>query len=113
MYPIASDDGVNFILDDCKCSLWTMASVFDFLKAAQARRKIIVIGTLSDYGGYTATVYARVARTALEVADTFLFVGLMAPHVLRATSPEHADRLHAFAAQSGSASCRAHVGHTV
>jgi UDP-N-acetylmuramoyl-tripeptide--D-alanyl-D-alanine ligase len=74
-----------------------MPSVFEFLKAAQAKRKVIIIGTLSDYGGTAATVYRRTAVSALDVADQVIFVGPMASHALRAKGPENADRIHAFA----------------
>src|SRR3546814_8357840 len=94
MWPVTSNDGVTFILDDWKSSLWTMQSAFDFLESAQARRKILVIGTLSDYGGSTATAYSRVARAALDVADHVLFIGPMATHALRAKTPETTERLH-------------------
>src|SRR3546814_12883380 len=57
----------------------------------------MAIGTISDYGGTTASVYSRVARAALDVADHVLFVGPMATHALRAKTPETAERLHAFA----------------
>src|SRR3546814_15573367 len=69
MYPMTSDDGVTFIVDDWKAPLWIMQSAFDFLQAAEAGRKFIAIGTISDYGGTTASVYSRVARAALDVAD--------------------------------------------
>src|SRR3546814_16905830 len=98
MYPMTSDDGVTFIVDDWKSSLWTVASVFDFLKAAQARRKILVIGTLSDYSGNAPRTYSRVTRAALGLADHVLFVGPMATHALRATPPETAPRPPAFSA---------------
>src|SRR3546814_2536120 len=97
MWPVSSNDGVTCILDDWKSSLWTMQSAFDSLESAQARRKILVIGTLSDYGGSTATAYSRVARAALDVADHVLFLGPMATHALRAKPPETTERLHAFA----------------
>src|SRR3546814_10704727 len=74
MYPMTSDDGVTFIVDDWKAPLWIMQSAFDFLQAAEAGRKFIAIGTISDYGGTTASVYSRVARAALDVADHVLFV---------------------------------------
>jgi UDP-N-acetylmuramoyl-tripeptide--D-alanyl-D-alanine ligase len=97
MYPLAGKDGTTFIVDDWRSAVWTMPSVFEFLKAAQARRKVIIIGTLSDYGGTAATVYRRTAVSALEVADQVIFVGPMASHALRAKGPENADRIHAFA----------------
>src|SRR3546814_17696817 len=80
-----------------------MQSAFDFLQAAEAGRKFIAIGTISDYGGTTASVYSRVARAALDVADHVLFAGPMATHALRAKTPETAERLHAFATDQGAA----------
>src|SRR3546814_10025537 len=67
MYPMTSDDGVTFIVDDWKAPLWIMQSAFDFLQAAEAGRKFIAIGTISDYGGTTASVYYRVARDRQSV----------------------------------------------
>ena len=96
MQPVIGEDGVTFIMDDWKSPLWTIASVFDFLEAARAERKIIVVGTISDYGGTTGTVYSRIATAALEVADHVIFVGSMATHALRAKRPENAQRLHVF-----------------
>jgi len=103
MYPVTSKDGVTFIIDDWKSSLWTMDSVFDFLRAAQVTRKIVVIGTLSDYGGSAGAIYSRVAKTALDVADHVVFVGPMATHALRAKSVENAERLHVFSTVKGAA----------
>ena len=44
MQPVTTPDGVTFIRDDYKAPLWTVDACFDFMKAARARRKIIVIG---------------------------------------------------------------------
>lgn len=103
MYPVFSDDGVTFVMDDWKSSLWTFPAVFDFLRVAQARRKIMIIGTLSDYGGAASRAYLRTARTALEVADHVIFVGPMASHVLRIKRQGDTERLHAFAAVKSAA----------
>jgi UDP-N-acetylmuramoyl-tripeptide--D-alanyl-D-alanine ligase len=96
MYPLAGKDGTTFIVDDWKSGLWTMPSVFEFLKAAHGERKVLIVGTLSDYGGSAARTYTRTAVSALEVADQVIFVGPMASHALRAKGPENADRIHAF-----------------
>lgn len=50
MQPVTTPDGVTFIRDDFKAPLWTLDACLEFMKTAQAKRKIIVIGTLSDYG---------------------------------------------------------------
>ncbi len=97
MFPVVGRDNVSFVVDDWKSSVWTMASVFDFLKVARAKRRIAIVGTLSDYGGNAGTTYTRVAASALEAADHVMFVGPMATHALRAKTPENAGRLHVFA----------------
>lgn len=101
MYPVTSPDGVTFIVDDWKSSLWTMNSVFDFLKVAQATKKVLVVGTLSDYGGTAGPTYARTTMAALDVADHVIFVGPMATHALRVKNQENADRLHVFSSVKG------------
>jgi UDP-N-acetylmuramoyl-tripeptide--D-alanyl-D-alanine ligase len=96
MYPITCPDGVSFVVDDWKSSVWTLDSVFDFVKHANATRKFIVLGTLSDYAGNAGYRYEKTARTALVLADHVIFVGPMATHALRAKNPNVADRLHVF-----------------
>lgn len=88
MQPVTTADGVSFIRDDFKAPLWTVDACFEFMKTAQAQRKIIVIGTLSDYGAGTGASkkYADVARRALDIADLVIFVGTWAPSVLK-TAP--------------------------
>jgi UDP-N-acetylmuramoyl-tripeptide--D-alanyl-D-alanine ligase len=67
--------GVTFVRDEFKASLWSIAPALEFLRDARAPRKIVVFGTISDYGGRASQVYADVARQALAVADEVLFVG--------------------------------------
>jgi UDP-N-acetylmuramoyl-tripeptide--D-alanyl-D-alanine ligase len=96
MYPITCPDGVSFVVDDWKSSVWTLDSVFDFVKHANARRKFIVLGTLSDYAGNAGLRYEKTARTALDFADHVIFVGPMATLALQAKKPNNADKLHVF-----------------
>lgn len=96
MEPVETPDGVTFIRDDWKAPLWSMSTVFDFLETATAQRKILVIGTVSDYSGTTEASYMRVVQRALEVADFVLFVGPLAPLVLNAKQSENGDRLSVF-----------------
>lgn len=72
--------GVTFIRDEFKASLWSIAPVLEFLRDARVPRKVLVLGTISDYSGRASQVYADVARQALEVADEVIFVG---PQALR------------------------------
>ncbi|MDO9195023.1 aminoacyl-tRNA hydrolase [Rhodoferax sp.] len=92
MQPVTTPEGVTFIRDDYKAPLWTVDTCLAFMSAAQARRKIIVIGSLSDCGAGAPEKYAKVAKRAQEIADLTIFVGPWASQVLKARKPdaEHA-----------------------
>jgi UDP-N-acetylmuramoyl-tripeptide--D-alanyl-D-alanine ligase len=96
MEPFATPEGVVFIRDDWKAPLWTAEAGFAFMQEARAPRKVVVIGTLSDYGGDASAQYARVARRAREVADHVVFVGAWASRALRAARGDGGATLHAF-----------------
>lgn len=96
MQPVRSTDGVDFIRDDWKAPVWTLDACFDFMRSAKARRKITVIGTLSDYNGDASAQYVRAAKKALEVCDNVVFVGPWASRVLRARPAGREDALRAF-----------------
>ena len=96
MQPVTTPEGVTFIRDDFKAPLWTLDACFEFMKAARAKRKIIVIGTLSAYGTSIEKKYARIARRAQESADVTIFVGAWASHVLKTRSPGGQGVLRAF-----------------
>jgi UDP-N-acetylmuramoyl-tripeptide--D-alanyl-D-alanine ligase len=87
---------VTFIRDECKASLWSVSPALRFLRQARAPRKIAVIGTLSDYAGRASSVYAGVAREALESADEVLFVGPQARRSAGARTHPRGAALHAF-----------------
>lgn len=96
MQPITTPDGVTFIRDDFKAPLWTVDACLEFLKTARARRKIIVIGTLSDCGPNTGQKYTNVARRAQDIADVTIFVGSWASHVLKTRKLGREDALCVF-----------------
>jgi UDP-N-acetylmuramoyl-tripeptide--D-alanyl-D-alanine ligase len=96
MQPVESTHGVTFMRDDFKAPLWTVDACFDFMRTAQARRKIIVIGMLSDCGTSLEKKYIDVAKRAQEIADITVFVGPFASHVLKARRPDRKSALHAF-----------------
>ena len=89
-------DGVSFIRDDWKAPLWTVDASFDFMEKARAKRKVVVIGTLSDYGGDASAQYRRVARRAQEFADLTIFIGPWASRALRARESRRPSALRAF-----------------
>ena len=84
MQPVDTPEGVTFIRDDYKAPLWTAETCFEFIATARARRKIIVIGSLSDCGAGAPEKYIKVAKRAQEIADLTIFVGPWASQVLKA-----------------------------
>jgi UDP-N-acetylmuramyl pentapeptide synthase len=94
-------EGVTFIgvtRSGGKTSIKVLATaLFEFMKAADAKRKPIVIGTQSDYANNTTAIYRRTAEATSEVADFVVFVGPMSTHALSAKRQENSDRLHALA----------------
>lgn len=102
--------GVSVMLDDVKAPLWGMPAVFEFLHEACARRKIAVIGTISDYPGDAAKTYRRVAERALATADEVLFVGPNAGRARRAKQGPDGGSLHLYEALPEAAE---HLARTV
>ena len=96
MSPEELTDGVTFIRDDWKAPLWSVATVMDFMRTAEAARKIMVFGTFSDFPGDRARKYQRVARDALGFADRVLFVGPQAHMVDKVIKQAGPDHLFAF-----------------
>ena len=96
MQPVSTPDGVTFIRDDYKAPLWTVDACFEFMRAARAKRKIIVIGMLSDVGPDKGAKYAKVADLAQEIAEIAIFVGPWASSVLKARKGNADDALRAF-----------------
>lgn len=97
MSPVELDDGVTFIRDDWKAPFWGIAPSFEFMQQARASRKIIVMGTISDYSGPYTPRYVQVARQALDIADCVVFVGPRASACMRARHDE-SEPLYAFPA---------------
>ncbi len=96
MQPVTTTDNVTFIRDDWKAPVWTLNACFEFMQAARAKRKILVIGTLADYPGSATKEYARVARQVVDLADHVIFVGQWAAAALRVQAPGQRATLRAF-----------------
>jgi UDP-N-acetylmuramoyl-tripeptide--D-alanyl-D-alanine ligase len=100
MEPVQHPDGVTVIRDDYKAPLWSIPAALQFMREARARRKVVVIGSISDLPGPSETlkvrIYSDVARQALEVADHVIFVGPWARKVLRARRHPGDAALQAF-----------------
>lgn len=85
--------GVTFLEDDWKAPTWSLDTAFDVLAAARARRRILVLGQLSDDPKNPRQLYRQVARRALEAADVVVAVGRWSHHL----DGEGDGRLHGFA----------------
>ena len=89
-------DGPDYILDTHKAPLWTVAHGLTLISRAEAPRKTIVVGTLSDYVGGGSDAYRKVARQALEVADRVIFVGQHSGYVSKLRKDGIEKKLFAF-----------------
>ncbi|RST84434.1 hypothetical protein EJC49_21110 [Aquibium carbonis] len=87
--------GVTFIVDSCKAPDWTIPSSIEILAAADAPRKIMLIGTISDYRGNARAKYVNAAKSALAAAQIVIFYGPQAERIRRLTS-DHQSRLFIF-----------------
>jgi aminoacyl-tRNA hydrolase len=84
LYPVAHPDGFTILRDDYKAPLWSIPAALELVQEATAARKVIVLGTISDFRGKSDTTYVAVARQALAVADHVVFVGNNSAKALRA-----------------------------
>jgi len=96
MSPMRTTDGVTFILDQFKAPLWTMDAILEFMACAEAKRKWLVIGTLSDYGGNAQRKYEKLARAALERVEHVVFCSRYAGSHMRRIKRQFPERLHVF-----------------
>ncbi len=96
MQAVDGGDDVWFIRDDWKAPEWSFPIALEFLKAADARRKIAIIGTISDITGNSTREYRKFCRKAREVADLVVFVGSHAHRGLRARSEEDDETIQGF-----------------
>ncbi|MDA4848000.1 Mur ligase family protein [Hoeflea poritis] len=88
-------NGMTFIADTFKAPLWTMQSSVDIVKTASAARKVMIIGTISDYRGSARAKYARTAKAALDAAQLVIFFGHHSQRVRRLKA-DYPDRLFMF-----------------
>ncbi|MGH9805737.1 MAG: aminoacyl-tRNA hydrolase [Terriglobia bacterium] len=96
MSPETRSDGVTFVSDDAKAPVWSIPPALEFMKQARAARKIVVIGTISDYTGNSDRAHVSVAKQALAAADKVVFVGSRASKSLKARRHPKDGALQAF-----------------
>jgi PTH1 family peptidyl-tRNA hydrolase len=97
MKPVALPSGATLIDDSWKAPLWSFPALFHFLQEAKAQRKILVIGTISDYRGDSTKKYLDIAKSALAVTDFVFFVGKQSARCLRTKQGPDDRRVMAFA----------------
>lgn len=96
MCPHPLPGGITFISDNWKASLWLVPASLDFMKKANAARKIAVIGSISDTPKSFYGRYRTIVTQALEAVDTLLVVGEHA-HTAKRVSGIDPNRVMAFA----------------
>jgi UDP-N-acetylmuramoyl-tripeptide--D-alanyl-D-alanine ligase len=82
--PVELERGATILRDDVKASGWTIGPALDVLAAASAKRKIAVIGRISDDSRRGRVLYRDVAREARRHADLVVVVGEWAHYALKA-----------------------------
>jgi UDP-N-acetylmuramoyl-tripeptide--D-alanyl-D-alanine ligase len=75
MSPVLLDSGVTFIRDDFKATNDSMPEVTGFIRRAQARRKIVVLGRISDHPGRSRKAYTAAVDELAEHVDILILVG--------------------------------------
>lgn len=94
---VSTDSGITFLRDDWKAPHWSFSAPLEFMAEAEASRKILIIGTLSDYSQSSSKLYPKVARQALEVGDIVIFVGPQAKSAEKAKRDSSVQNLYTFA----------------
>ncbi|MFM7108308.1 MAG: Mur ligase family protein [Planctomycetaceae bacterium] len=80
--PLAVPGGPTFICDTIKAPAWSCEQSLAVLDAcADAPRRTLVFGTLSDYAGDSRRNYRRVLRNALRRVDRVIFLRHSPRHV--------------------------------
>ncbi len=96
MMPYETSSGITFIRDDWKAPYWSIFESIKFIKNSRAKRKVIVIGTISDYSGTSSSKYRKVCNAALEAADHVYFVGMHASSAIQVKKIPDDKTLRAF-----------------
>lgn len=93
---LVREAGVMFMRDDFKAPYWTLAPLIEQVAGARVKRKIFVLGTITDANLRKEVAYVRAAEKLLEAADITIVVGRFASAVLKLRNPGNRDTLIAF-----------------
>ena len=64
MSPVEHPLGMTFLMDNWKATLESVEEFIAFMRSSRARRKIAIIGTISDYSGSAGEKYRRLVAQA-------------------------------------------------
>jgi len=96
MQPVHLNRDITWVRDDWKASSWTIPLAFQFLGEARAKRRIFVLGQVSDDRRKPRRLYPQLAREAREVAEQVCLFGQWASHGLKARVDEGDQSILAF-----------------
>jgi len=96
MSPHTTPDGITFVSDVWKAPFWTAAASLDFLRTARARRKLAVIGTLSDTPKSFRHRHRAAIEEGIDTVHRMFFVGPHAQSALQVCPSEVRDRVLCF-----------------
>jgi UDP-N-acetylmuramyl pentapeptide synthase len=73
---VSLDSGAFLLRDDYKSTLETVDAALDVLASIPARRRIVVLGEVSEPPGSQGPIYRRLGARIAEIADLAVFVGV-------------------------------------
>jgi UDP-N-acetylmuramoyl-tripeptide--D-alanyl-D-alanine ligase len=74
MQPVKLSNGITLLRDDYKSSLETIETALATLAEIDARRKIVVLGEISEPPGSQGLIYGRIGERLAETADAVVLV---------------------------------------
>lgn len=75
LQPVVLGNGVTLLRDDYKSSLETVHAALDTFERLSARRKIVVLGEVSEPPGSQGPIYRQIGQRVAAIADVAVFVG--------------------------------------
>jgi UDP-N-acetylmuramoyl-tripeptide--D-alanyl-D-alanine ligase len=96
MCPHETSRGITFINDTWKGVMWTIPASIDFMRKANAKRKIAIIGSISDTPRSFFDRYKQVIRQCAGIMDKTIFVGEHPLTALRAKKDPQDENVIAF-----------------
>jgi len=96
MSPVELENQITFIRDDWKNPAWSIAPVLEFMKEARAKRRILVLGQISDTPKKPSKLYPQLISQAMTSADVVILTGEWA-HVVEPELKTSTSSAYSFA----------------